>query len=75
MRPMAEARKRSPGRTKRGRAGWITTGRRTAIWLVPTPKRSGPEAAFARILNTVMSSGSSTVTLVVPSGPTRMPGL
>ena len=53
----------------------MITGRRTAIWLVPKPKRSGPLAAFARILKTVRSSGSSTVTRAVPSGPTWIAGL
>ena len=38
----AAARKRSPGRTKRGSAGWTITGRRTAIWPTAKPKRSRP---------------------------------
>ena len=74
-RPMAAAVNVSPGRTKRGSTGCTITGSRTAISEVPIPKRSGPETALARIMKLVRLSGSSTVTVTVPSGPTSIAGL
>ena len=52
----------------------MTTGRRTAIWDVPMPKRSIPATALARTLNTVRLSGRSTSTVTVPDGPTARLG-
>ena len=60
--------KESPGRTKRGSAGWTITGSRTAIWPVANPKRSAPLTALARSLKFVRLSGSATRTSAVPSG-------
>ena len=41
---------------------------------VAKPKRSGPEIAFARSLNTVSVSGSFTLILAIPSSPTGTRG-